>query len=75
MIPNEHSCIQILGMVSVSERKKNSNSYRDGEINLFQLFEVCRQPHYIYKRGLNSLEAILESVPPFILCSGITAML
>lgn len=76
VIPNEHSCIQILGMVSVSERKKNPwNSYRDGEINLFQLFEVCRQPHYIYKWGLNSLEAILETVPPFILCSGITAPL
>lgn len=43
--------------------------------NLFQLFEVSRQRHCIYNWGLNSLEAILESVPLYSLCCGTAAML
>ena len=76
MLTNEHRCIfRFLCVVSISGRKQISNSYIDYQISLFQLFAVCKQPHYTYKWGLNSLKAIPEMVPPSTLYSGLAAML
>lgn len=47
---------QIVCMVSILGKNQISNSYVDGKKNLFQLFGVSRQRHYIYNWGLNSLE-------------------